>query len=343
MAAKEDIRKLIERLIRIAEPESRLLAFGSTVNGLGLRYSDMDLCCLLDVKSSQMAPSALVQTLGELLKQETKFDVKLLPNARIPIIKLCLSPSASLPFGIACDIGFENRLALENTRLLLSYASIDPTRVRAIVLFLKFWSKCRNINSPYNGTLSSYGYSLLVLYFLIHVKNPPVLPNLQGMPPRQSSSLANTHINDHEAWFFDDIDCLRESWTSLNEQSIAELLIDLFRFYAREFPYADGVISIREGFLKKADNGWPSDSGTFSPRECNCFCIEDPFETTYNVARTVTREGLFLIRGEFMRASKMLSARSNSAPMVLSELCAPTTASSQSPALATLEPRTFDL
>lgn len=41
MAAKEDIRKLIERLIRIAEPESRLLAFGSTVNGLGLRYSGM--------------------------------------------------------------------------------------------------------------------------------------------------------------------------------------------------------------------------------------------------------------------------------------------------------------
>lgn len=99
MAAKEDIRKLLERLIRIAEPESRLLAFGSTVNGLGLRYSgmlsilqsflkeifsltlvtlnllllrlpqDMDLCCLLDVKSSQMAASALVQTLGELLKQ----------------------------------------------------------------------------------------------------------------------------------------------------------------------------------------------------------------------------------------------------------------------------------
>jgi hypothetical protein len=41
----------------------------------------------------------------------------------------------------------------------------------------------RNINSPYQGTLSSYGYVLLVIYFLIHVKNPPVLPNLQQMPP----------------------------------------------------------------------------------------------------------------------------------------------------------------
>ena len=40
-----------------------------------------------------------------------------------------------MPLGIACDIGFENRLALENTRLLMCYAMIDPTRVRTLVLF----------------------------------------------------------------------------------------------------------------------------------------------------------------------------------------------------------------
>ena len=41
----------------------------------------------------------------------------------------------------------------------------------------------RKINSPYQGTLSSYGYVLLVIYFLAHVKNPPMLPNLEQMPP----------------------------------------------------------------------------------------------------------------------------------------------------------------
>jgi hypothetical protein len=40
--------------------------------------------------------------------------------------------------GIACDIGFENRLALENTRLLLTYATIDPARIRTLVLFREF-------------------------------------------------------------------------------------------------------------------------------------------------------------------------------------------------------------
>ena len=58
----------------------------------------------------------------------------MLPRARIPIIKLNIPPTATVPFGMACDIGFENRLALENTRLLLTYAMIDP-RLRTMVLF----------------------------------------------------------------------------------------------------------------------------------------------------------------------------------------------------------------
>lgn len=69
--------------------------------------------------------------------QETNFDVKPLPKARIPILKLTLAPSPALPFGISCDIGIENRLAIENTRLLLTYATIDPARVRTLVLFRK--------------------------------------------------------------------------------------------------------------------------------------------------------------------------------------------------------------
>lgn len=58
----------------------------------------------------------------------------MLPRARIPIIKLTLPPTPDVPMGMACDIGFENRLALENTRLLLTYAMID-SRLRTLVLF----------------------------------------------------------------------------------------------------------------------------------------------------------------------------------------------------------------
>lgn len=216
MAVKEDVRKLLERLIRTIEPDSRLLSFGSTANGFSLRNSDMDLCCLID-SDERLAATDLVTMLGDLLERETKFHVKPLPHARIPIVKLSLDPSPGLPLGIACDIGFENRLALENTRLLMCYAMIDPTRVRTMVLFLKVWSKRRKINSPYQGTLSSYGYVLLVIYFLVHVKNPAVLPNLQQMPPLRPIAQEDTHLGGHNTW----------SVTSLH--SITTLILELLR------------------------------------------------------------------------------------------------------------------
>lgn len=322
MAVKEDVRKLLERLIRTIEPDSRLLSFGSTANGFSLRNSDMDLCCLID-SAERLSASDMVTMLGDLLERETKFHVKPLPHARIPIVKLSLDPSPGLPHGIACDIGFENRLALENTRLLMCYAMIDPTRVRTLVLFLKIWSKRRNINSPYQGTLSSYGYVLLVIYFLIHVKNPPVLPNLQQMPPLRPISQEDTHIGGHNTWFFDDIELLRQRWQSSNTDSVADLLIDFFRYYSRDFTYNTGVASIRGGLLKKDSKGWQNElaaSRYNDSRERNRFCIEDPFEIDFNVARCVTKEGLYQIRGEFMRASRILAMRPR-ALVALAQLC----------------------
>ncbi|KAF8583418.1 hypothetical protein K439DRAFT_1634482 [Ramaria rubella] len=325
LAVKEDVRKLLERLIRTIEPESRLLSFGSTANGFSLRNSDMDLCCLIEGDQPPLNASDLVTMVGDLLERETKFQVKTLPHARIPIVKLSLDPSPGLPYGISCDIGFENRLALENTRLLMSYASVDPLRVRTLVIFLKVWSKRRKINSPYSGTLSSYGYVLLVIYFLVHVKNPPVLPNLQQMPPLRPISHEDMHIGEHNIWFFDDIDLLRQRWQSSNTDSVADLLIDFFKYYSRDFTYNTGVASIRAGLLKKSSKGWLNDykDGRYndSARDRNRFCIEDPFETDYNVARCVTKDGLYTIRGEFMRASRILAARPDRTIVALAQLC----------------------
>ncbi|KAF7794570.1 hypothetical protein EIP86_005705 [Pleurotus ostreatoroseus] len=320
LAVKEDVRKLLERLIRSIEPDSRLLSFGSTANGFSLRNSDMDLCCLID-SEDRLAASDLVTMVGDLLARETRFVIKPLPLARIPIVKLSLPPSPGLPFGIACDIGFENRLALENTRLLFCYAMIDPARVRTMVLFLKVWCKRRKINSPYKGTLSSYGYVLLVIYFLVHVKNPPVLPNLQQLPPLRPISQDETHLNGYNTWFFDDINLLRERWQSKNTETVAELLIDFFKFYSRDFAYNTGVVSIRSGFLLKEGKGWLSETDIGTARERNRLCIEDPFETDFNVARCVTRDGLYTIRGEFMRASRILASRPERAIIALAQLC----------------------
>ena len=86
LAVKEDVRKLLERLIRTIEPESRLFSFGSTANGFSLRNSgkhpqpsllyhvdaiantDMDLCCLID-SQERLSATDLVTMLGDLLER----------------------------------------------------------------------------------------------------------------------------------------------------------------------------------------------------------------------------------------------------------------------------------
>lgn len=111
----------------------------------------MDLCCFAGKDAPSRTPSELVEILGKLIEAgeytaldsppglshsgpETPYHVKMLPRARIPIIKLSLPAGKGSPYPIQCDIGFENRLALENTRLLLTYAMADP-RLRPLVLF----------------------------------------------------------------------------------------------------------------------------------------------------------------------------------------------------------------
>ncbi|WVQ97825.1 hypothetical protein IAU59_004940 [Kwoniella sp. CBS 9459] len=322
---KEEVRGLIEKLIKTLEPSARLLSFGSSCNSFGLRNSDMDLVVLIDDPNATIDAGNFVESMAALLERETNFNVKPLPRARIPILKLELAPSPALPFGIACDIGIENRLAIENTRLLLTYATIDPARVRTLVLFLKVWSKRRRINSPYRGTLSSYGFTLMVLYFLVHVKQPPVLPNLQRIMPMRPMEEEEVMLEGRNVYFFDDVETLRREWSSVNFESVGELLIDFFRFFSHDFQFNNSVLSLRAGQLTKESKGWVNDIDVGGlnemARDRNRLCIEDPFEVSYNVARTVTKDGLYTIRGEFMRATRILTQRPDRAVLALAELC----------------------
>ncbi|GAA5990496.1 hypothetical protein JCM10908_007400 [Rhodotorula pacifica] len=326
--AKDQARQYLEKLADQVSPGAKLLPFGSMANGFALKNSDMDLCCFLAKDAPVRDPSELVELLGRLIEQETNYYVKMLPRARIPIIKLTLPPTPDVPMGMACDIGFENRLALENTRLLLTYAMID-TRLRTLVLFLKVWTKRRKINNPYRGTLSSYGYVLLVIQFLAHVKQPPLLPNLQRISTPDGPAVEETIFEGHDISFFDDLETLPSLFQTTNNETSGELLIDFFRYFSKDFNYAHQVISIRsdKGVLPKIQKGWHTDF-EFDPeltvRDQHKLCIEDPFQLDYNVARTVTRDGLYTIRGEFMRAFRILTTPTRSPEgigAVINSLC----------------------
>lgn len=233
--------------------------------------------------------------------------------------------------GVHCDINFSNHLALHNTRLLRCYSLCDP-RVRDMVLFIKAWAKRRKINSAYHGTLSSYGYVLMVLHYLVNVATPPVVPNLQlaWKPPTSGSYgalLEETTVDGYDVRFWrsesEIKECAANGRLTDNRESIGSLLRGFFGYFAQQgthiiwggFSWGYDVLSLRTrgGILSKQSKGWiAAKTETLEPaapgqeakevRQRYLFAIEDPFEHEHNIARTVVHHGIVAIRDEFRRA-----------------------------------------
>ncbi|KAG0214532.1 hypothetical protein BGX33_002074 [Mortierella sp. NVP41] len=323
---EEETRKLalLQRLSEIAAEvfgEAEVLPFGSSGNGLALANADMDVCVFLNHNegSEDVSPVEFVERIGDRLEKDSDFEnILQLKRARVPIVKL------NHVNGIACDIGYQNDLAIWNTRLLRAYCRIDE-RVRDIVVIIKIWAKRRKINNPYTGSLSSYAYVLLVIHVL---QRRGVLPNLQSIVAG-SGKVPFWDCQGFNRYFFEDVPKLSQYWQPTPEskrQSVGELLYEFFRYYASEFRYANHVVSIRSGgLLTKEVKEWtkdhtqppqqqqqqqqqvptPSSESTAGDTEQAqsvppadskpvvknryLFCIEDPFELDHNVGRPVDR------------------------------------------------------
>lgn len=63
----------------------------------------------------------------------------------------------------------------------------------------------------------------MVLYFLVHVKQPPVLPNLQRIAPVRTLTEEQVMLEGKNVYFFDDVETLRQEWSSINFETVGEL------------------------------------------------------------------------------------------------------------------------
>ncbi|KAL6884365.1 hypothetical protein HDV57DRAFT_494361 [Trichoderma longibrachiatum] len=179
--------------------------------------------------------------------------------------------------GVQCDINFSAHLALQNTLLLRCYSHTDP-RVRPMILFVKHWAKVRGINSGYRGTLSSYGYVLMVLHYLVNVAKPFVCPNLQQLAPPPPSNLSSAEVQSTitcrgyniQFWRNEEeiIRLASQNQLNRNTESVGQLLRGFFEYFAqtglmsngqnRGFDWGRNVLSLRThgGILSKQEKGW---------------------------------------------------------------------------------------
>lgn len=276
----------------------------------------------------------------EYLKQ-ARAQLQILPDVlgryREPHVNPLDLPKSGV--GIQCDINFSNQLALHNTSLLRCYTLCDP-RVTPMVIFVKAWTKRRKINSPYHGTLSSYGYVLMVLHYLMNIIQPPVIPNLQN-GPYQGDGLV---IDGYNVCFWRDENEIRRiaasgGLTHNHSDTVGSLLRGFFKYYAHPsdggFQWNLDVLSLRTpgGLLRKQDKGWtgaktvrmesnvPGEEAK-EVRHRYLFAIEDPFELEHNIARTVVHNGIVAIRDEFRRAHRIVQAHSRSVVTTRDEILA---------------------
>ncbi|KAI1426622.1 hypothetical protein F5Y12DRAFT_272614 [Xylaria sp. FL1777] len=188
--------------------------------------------------------------------------------------------------GVQCDINFSAHLALQNTLLLRCYSYTDP-RVRPLVLFVKHWAKARGINTPYRGTLSSYGYVLMMLHYLVNIVEPFVCPNLQELAPPEPNLPAHalegiTRCQGRNVRFWRDergiTTLAQQGQLNQNRQSLGTLLQGFFEYYAqghmmasipkKGFEWGRDVISLRThgGLLSKLEKGWTGAKTVVQPQ-----------------------------------------------------------------------------
>ena len=115
--------------------KAQLCLFGSSKNGFGFRDSDLDICMTLEGHETAEALNCkeIIEGLAKVLKKHTGLrNILPITTAKVPIVKFEHRQS-----GLEGDISLYNTLAQHNTRMLATYAAIDPR-----VQYLGYTMKC---------------------------------------------------------------------------------------------------------------------------------------------------------------------------------------------------------
>ncbi|KAM9367996.1 terminal uridylyltransferase 7 [Phaethornis superciliosus] len=290
--AREHIRQNLENFIRQDFPGTKLNLFGSSKNGFGFKQSDLDICMTMDGMETAEGLDCIriIEDLAKVLnKQSGLRNVLPITTAKVPIVKFFHVRS-----GLEVDISLYNTLALHNTRLLSSYAAIDP-RVKYLCYTMKVFTKICDIGDASRGSLSSYAYTLMVLYFL-QQRNPPVIPVLQEIyrEPKKPEIL----VDGWNVYFFDKIEELVNVWPDCgkNTESVGQLWLGLLRFYTEEFDFKEHVICIRrKNLLTTFKKQWTS----------KYIVIEDPFDLNHNLGAGLSRKMTNFIMKAFINGRRV--------------------------------------
>ena len=122
--------------------------------------------------------------------------------------------------GFKCELSLNNHMAVQTTKMLRDYMSLDP-RVHTLAVAIRHWARLCGIDRQAEGTLPAHAFALLLVFFL-QQETKPVLPCLHEHLERRADVDAAAYESPLKS--------LR--WKTRNGMTAAELLIEFFEFYA---------------------------------------------------------------------------------------------------------------
>ncbi|XP_043460868.1 poly(A) RNA polymerase gld-2 homolog A-like isoform X1 [Leptopilina heterotoma] len=297
--------KYLYFFIKSEFPKYGLFLVGSTMNGFGSESSDVDMCLL--IKHTEMdQKNEAIYHLDHILRSLNRCDfIKNLEliQAKVPILKFHDSLQK-----LDVDLNCNNSVGIRNTHLMYCYSRID-WRVRPLVLVVKLWAQCQNINNAKNMTISSYSLVLMVIHFLQCGSTPAVLPCLHSIYQNKFSPNSDLHsIDIHE-----DLHIPVHELPSPNHQSVGELLVQFFKYYTT-FDFSQYAISVRLAKKIPIEDCRRVRSFKNDPHQWKYLCIEEPFDLT-NTARSVYDPEVFerikqIFRVSYQRLNETLQLSS---------------------------------
>ncbi|KNE55581.1 hypothetical protein AMAG_01472 [Allomyces macrogynus ATCC 38327] len=216
MIARQKLVDKLQMILDVEWPHRSVVVhpFGSSVNQLCTRNSDLDVCVMATElalngrrrhhhqngrygkgarnprPAAPLDPTKLVFEIAHLLHQHGFVDIDLSKvGARVPVVRF-MDPELNL----SCDINVNNPIALHNTLFIRHYVRTQHPLVVPLLVLVKYWAQRRLVNSP--DSIPTYAWYLLVLYYLQQLGAVPVIP-METISPEfaawEAANLAAAH------------------------------------------------------------------------------------------------------------------------------------------------------
>ena len=266
----------------------RLEVFGSTLTGLALPTSDVDMVVFDAPHAGSVRP--LRELAKELKRRKLVSYIEVIGKARVPIIKL-----HHIKSDLDADICFDQPGGLQMASLIKTMLDSVPA-MRPLILVMKYFLVQRELNETYRGGVGSFMLQLMVIACMQQHARERCYDRWQRLEAAKRSGKGNRFVK-----------IVHEQIKGENPHNLGMMLMEFIGFYGVQLDFERVGISVRqEGRLyRKIKRGW------FNPRRPGLLSIENPEDTSHDIGQNAYN--ISKVRSALYHSYHLLSRRLDAA------------------------------